>query len=148
MTVTLDAYAVIAYLRGEAASDRVAELLAKPTLVAAVNAAEVIDQLVRVWQRDRDDVEVALAMLGRTGLEIVDATETIAMAAGRLRATHYDRRSRPVSMADCFAAATALAAGDRLATSDPHLIDVLRAEGGEVVALPDCRGHTLRSTAP
>ena len=148
MTVVLDAYAVIADLRGDPASDQVAELLAEPTLLAAVNAAEVIEQLVRVWQRDRDDVEVALAMLGRTGLEIVDATETVAIDAGRLRAAHYDRRSRPVSMADCFAAATALAAGVRLATSDPHLIDVVRAEAGEVVALPDCRGQVLRSTAP
>ena len=35
MTVVLDAYAVIAYLRGEPASDQVAELLAEPTLLAA-----------------------------------------------------------------------------------------------------------------
>ncbi|MGH3501131.1 MAG: hypothetical protein ACRDQA_09615 [Nocardioidaceae bacterium] len=46
MTV-LDAYAVLAYLRDEVSADAVGELLRAPTTLSAVNATEVIDQLVR-----------------------------------------------------------------------------------------------------
>ena len=42
MTV-LDAYAVIAYLRGEPSADEVAELLQGPTILTSVNAAEVLE---------------------------------------------------------------------------------------------------------
>lgn len=141
MTIVVDAYAVIAYLRDEPASDQVADLLAGPTLLAAANAAEVMDQLVRVWHHDRDEVHVALALLGRTGMKIPDAGEVVALEAGRLRAQHYDKRSCSVSMADCFAAATALAADAALATSDPHLVALMLAENGKVFPLPDRRGH-------
>ena len=46
MTI-LDAYAVVAYLRGEPSSDEVAELLREPTQLTTVNAAEVCDQMTR-----------------------------------------------------------------------------------------------------
>ncbi len=62
MTV-LDAYAVLAYLRDEAGAEPVAELLRSPAVLSAVNAAEVIDQLVRVYDRDPDDVHADLAVL-------------------------------------------------------------------------------------
>ncbi|MGH3721967.1 MAG: hypothetical protein ACRDRI_24610 [Pseudonocardiaceae bacterium] len=48
MTV-LDAYAVISFLRDEVAADEVATLLRGPTLLPAVNQAEVIDQMVRTY---------------------------------------------------------------------------------------------------
>lgn len=127
MTVLVDAYAVIAYLRDEPASDQIEDLLRGPTLLAAVNAAEVMDQLVRVWHRDPDEVQVALALLGRSGTAIPDAGEETALEAGRLRAQHYDKRSCSVSTADCFAAATALAADAALATSDPRLVALMLA---------------------
>ncbi|MDP4013878.1 MAG: PIN domain-containing protein [Candidatus Nanopelagicales bacterium] len=141
MTVLVDAYAVIAYLRDEPASDQVADLLRGQTLLAAVNAAEIMDQMVRVWHQDPDDVQVALALLVRSGMTIPDAGEVTALEAGRLRARHYDKRSCCVSMADCFAAATALAAGVPLATSDPDLVALVLAENGKALPLPDGRGH-------
>ena len=141
MTVLLDAYAVIAYLRGEPAADDVAVLLKGPTVLAAVNAAEVVDQLVRVWNRELDDVLVALSLLNRSNMAITDATETTALQAGRLRSQYYDKRSCCVSMADCFAAATALAMDAALATSDPHLVLLMLQEGGRVHPLPDRQGR-------
>ena len=141
MTV-LDAYAVIAYLRDERGAAEVTTLLRAPTTLAAVNAAEVMDQMVRVWRQDSDEVEVALAMLARDGMTITDATASIAFEAGRLRATHYDKKLCSVSMADCFTAATALLGGRAVATSDPHLLAIMLAEKGKVHPLPARRGNS------
>ncbi len=66
MTV-LDAYAVIAYLRGESVADEVADILRAATVLSAANAAEIIDQLVRVHGRDADDVHGDLALLTYAG---------------------------------------------------------------------------------
>jgi len=137
----LDAYAVIAYLRGEPAADEVAELLVNPTVLSSVNAAEVMDQMARVWKHDPDEVEVTLAMLTRAGMVIRPAHPEIALCAGLLRARHYDRNTCSVSLADCFAAATALDAASALATSDPHLARLMADEGGFVHRLPDSRGN-------
>ncbi|WP_158240308.1 PIN domain-containing protein [Mycobacterium hubeiense] len=140
MTV-LDAYAVLAYFRAENAADEVAELLRKPTILSAVNAAEVIDQLVRVFGYDGDDVHADLALLAKSGLMIEAVVPDIGLQAGRLRARHYHRERMPVSMADCVAAATALSHRLPLATSDPALARLVRAEGGQVHGLPDSDGR-------
>lgn len=140
MTV-LDAYAVVAYLRGEPAAAEVAELLRGESALATTNAAEVVDQMVRVWGRPADDVEGDLAVLSATGLRICALDAELAIAAGRLRARHYRRVTCAVSMADCVAAATALWLDRPLATSDPALAAVVRAEAGRVVGLADSRGH-------
>jgi PIN domain nuclease of toxin-antitoxin system len=129
MTV-LDAYAVIAYLRGEKAADAVATLLESPTWLSAVNAAEVMDQLVRVDGHDRDEVEIRLATLQVSGMTVCPISDDLGIAAGALRARHYHQRNCNVSLADCFAAATALGLNKPIATADPHLLDLVTAEGG------------------
>lgn len=139
MTV-LDAYAVLAYMRGEDAADEVAQLLREPTILSAVNAAEVVDQLVRVHGRDADDVHADLALLTQVGMEVAPLSFDGAVSAGRLRAKHYHRQNSPVSLADCVAGATALARRQPLATSDPALADLVRAEDGDVHALADSSG--------
>ena len=139
MTV-LDAYALLAFLRGEPCADEVAALLRRPTTLSAVNATEIVDQLVRVYQRDPDDVHADLALLANEQLEIAPVTAELGLHAGRLRAEHYHREHAAVSLADCVAAATALAAGRSLATSDPALAALVRTEGGDVHPLPDSNG--------
>lgn len=139
MTV-LDAYAVLAYLRGEPCADEVARLLRKPTVLTAANAAEVLDQLVRVYQRNADDVHADLALLANTGLEIIAVAPEQGLGAGRLRARHYHRRRCAVSLADCFAAAAAIPTRRPLATADPALAALVRAEGGTVHPLADSSG--------
>lgn len=139
MTV-LDAYAVIAYLRGEPCADEVAVLLRVPTVLTAANAAEVLDQLIRIYHRDADDVHADVALLANAGMEVVPVTADVGLLAGRLRAKHYHRERAAVSLADCIAAAAALSKQTTLATSDPALASLMRAEDGEVHALPDSQG--------
>ena len=136
----LDAYAVLAYLRAEPCADQVATLLRTPTVITAANAAEVLDQLVRVYQRDPDDVHADLALLANAGMDIAAVTADQALAAGRLRARHYNRDSCAVSLADCLAAATALGREAPLATSDPALAALIRGEGGKIHSLADSKG--------
>jgi PIN domain nuclease of toxin-antitoxin system len=136
----LDAYAVLAYLRGEPCADEVAGLLRDPTVLTAANAAEVLDQLVRVYKRDPDDVHADIGLLANAGMEIIAVTPQQGLSAGRLRARHYHRQRCAVSLADCIAAAAALATLRPLATSDPALAGMLRAEGGAVHPLADSQG--------
>lgn len=140
MTV-LDAYAVLAYLRDEAAAEAVGELLTTPTMLTTVNAAEVFDQLVRVYGRNPDDVEADLALLAHTGMELTSVSAETGILAGRLRAWHYHRERMAVSLADCVAAAIALSTNYPLATADPPLANLVRAEQGKIYALPDTTGH-------
>ncbi len=139
MTV-LDAYAVLAYLRAEPCADQVATLLRTPTVITAANAAEVLDQLVRVYQRDPDDVHADLALLANAGMDIAAVTADQALAAGRLRARHYHRERCAVSLADCLAAAAALGREAPLATSDPALAALIRGEDGKIHSLADSKG--------
>lgn len=140
MTV-LDAYAVEAYLRGEPAGEEVAELLRSPTLLSAVNAAEVVDHLVRLYGRDPDDVHADLALLSYAGMQMPAVTADVGFLAGRLRARHYHRQHMAVSLADCVAAAAALTRRRALATPDPALAALVRAEAGTVHPLPDNAGR-------
>jgi PIN domain nuclease of toxin-antitoxin system len=139
--IVLDAYAVIAYLRGEPSAGEVAELLHGPTILTSVNAAEVLDQMVRVFDADPDGLEADLALLSHAGMTVQAVTHELGMEAGRIRARRHHRDRAAISLADCVAASAALATGRPLATADPALAAVLRAEGGEVHALPDSKGN-------
>jgi predicted nucleic acid-binding protein len=136
----LDAYAVISYLRDEAPAKEVAELLREPTVLTSVNAAEIRDQMVRVFGADPDGLEADLALLSHTGMTVLAVTGELGMEAGRIRARRYHRERAAVSLADCVAASAALAGYGPLATSDPALATIVRAEGGEVHALLDSSG--------
>lgn len=138
MTI-LDAYAVVGFLVEEPVAGEVEDLLPEGTFSAA-NAAEVVDRLVRLHSLTADDVEAELAALAEGGLRIVEVGPAIGLSAGKLRARHH-RERRPVSLADCLAAATALARKEPLATADPSLAALVREEGGTVIALPDSAGH-------
>ena len=137
----LDAFALVAYLRGELAADEVAEILREASVLSAANAAEVIDQLVRIHGRDADDVHGDLALLTHAGMQVAAVTPEIGLAAGHLRARHYHRNAMAVSLADCIAAATALSLDHPLATADPALAALVRAEGGRVRGLVDSNGR-------
>lgn len=138
MTI-LDAYAVIAYLRGEGASSEVRLLLdAGGAALTAVGVAEVLDHLVRLVHVDEENATLDLAQLGL--LDGIAVDSAIGVAAGRLRARHYHRTRCAVSMADCIAACSAHVRSEPLATSDPHLLDVCHAEGVAAVVLAGSDG--------
>jgi predicted nucleic acid-binding protein len=139
--IVLDAYAVIAYFRAEPCGPEVAQLLREPTQLTAVNAAEICDQMTRVYGSDPDTIEADLALLTLAGMSIVPVTAEVAIEAGRIRARRYHRQHVAVSPADCVAAATALLGGHTLATADPALAVVTRVEGGTIYPLPDSKGQ-------
>lgn len=140
MKAVLDAYAVIAALVGERARTEVQPLL-KAGVVGAPNLAEVIDVCVRVHGNDEPAVRERLGWLTTGGLEIAPLESALALTAGSLRARHYHRQRCPISHGDCFALALARQRQLPLATADPDLAAVTRAEGVEVIGLPDSRGR-------
>jgi predicted nucleic acid-binding protein len=89
---------------------------------------------------DEEEAVLDLAQLGLAEAHAVDGD--LASRSGRLRARHYHRQDRAISLADCVAAEVARQVGSPLATSDPHLLDTCHAEGIAYLALPDARGAT------
>jgi rRNA-processing protein FCF1 len=70
----------------------------------------------------------------------VAASREHATRAADIRARHYHWRDRDLSLADCFVIAAARP-GDAVATSDSAVAHVARAEGLDVLALPNARGR-------
>jgi uncharacterized protein with PIN domain len=139
--VVLDAYPVVALLRGEPCAVEVAALVRQRSAVmSAVTVAEVTDVLVRVFGQDAERVAAVLeSLLDETIAVEVPGTEA-ATRAGLIRARWYQPRVREVSLGDCFVLATAQS-GDVIATADPVIADVARAEALGVEALPDSSGR-------
>lgn len=134
MTI-LDAYAVLAFLKNETAASEVEVLVtAGGTSLTVVGLAEVLDHLIRIGGADEEDASLDIAQLGLD--DPLPVGEKVAAAAGRLRARHYHRTRRPVSLADCLAAEVARSQQRSLATSDPALLDVCHDEGIAVIVLP------------
>lgn len=136
--VVLDSFAAIALLTGEPAASQVLALLGDARLVST-GVAEVIDRLVRVHGQSEEEVALDLAELGLLDALPVDAVD--GLGAGLLRAHHYHRSRRAVSLADCVVGQVARRAGASVATADPHLLDLCDAEGIATVALPDASGR-------
>jgi len=135
----LDAYAVIAFLRDEPAADDVAALMRSDDVsLTAVGLGEVVNHLIRLAGVDEDDVFLDLAELGLHDALPIDAQA--AGWAGLLRARYYHRTRCAVSMADCLAATAAHDHAVPLATSDPHLLDLCRAERIDTIVLPSTDG--------
>lgn len=138
MTV-LDAYAVIALLRGESAAAAVEATVNRgEAALTSVGVGEVLDHLIRLAGADEEEAALDVAQLGL--LDGIVVTAQFGGAAGRLRARHYHRTRCAVSMADCIAAETARSLGEALATADPHLLDVCHAENIDYVVLPQSDG--------
>lgn len=135
---TLDAFAVIALLKGEPAAGQVRGIIERGgCALTTFGVAEIVDHLVRIVGVTDEDAVLDLAQLDLDppiGLDDVTAT-----MAALLRARHYHRKNRAVSLADCVVAQAARAADAAVATSDPHLLDLCQDEGIEVIALPDSR---------
>ncbi len=140
MTV-LDSFAVLALLKGEPASGAVRQLILHgDATLTALGVAEVIDHLVRLAGASEDEAALDLAQLDLLHGAPVDAA--VALHAGILRARHYHRRERAVSLADCVLAAMARALDDTVATADPPLLALCRDEHIATLPLPDSSGAT------
>ena len=137
--IILDAYAVLAFLKDEPAALEVQELIeGEEAALTLLGIAEVLDRLVRRAGIDEEEAWLDLVQLGLAAPPALDAQ--LAARAGLLRARHYDRRTRAISLADCVAAETARRLDASLATADLPLLDTCEAEGIAVIALPDSQG--------
>ena len=140
--IILDAYAVLALLHDEHAALQVQELIERDedAALTVLGISEVLDYLVHRLGAEEDVATLDLIALGLADPPALDPA--LAASAGLLRARHYDRRTRAISLADCVAVETARRLGASLATADPPLLDTCVAEGIAVIALPDSRGVT------
>lgn len=137
----LDAYAVLALLKGEPAAPLVQQVLESgEASLTVLGVAEVVDHLVRLGGASDEDAALDLAQLGLAEPAPLDAD--VALRAGLLRARHYHRSDRAVSLADCVAAESARAAAVPLASTDPHLLDLCCDEEIGLLVLPDSQGRT------
>ncbi len=135
----LDAYAVIGLLAGEPVADDVDVLVRRSDCrMTTLGVAEVIDRMARLYDAEPDEVAVDIATLGLESPTPLDAATSV--LAGRLRAQHYHRTTRAVTIADCVLAATARVTGEPLATSDPHLLGLCHDEGILAIPLPGSDG--------
>jgi PIN domain nuclease of toxin-antitoxin system len=134
--IVLDAYALVAHLRDESAAPAVRTMLREGGCVmSAVNLTEVLDHLARV--RRVDDRRLRSAMSGLLGglVEVLPVDESIAWRAASIRARHYHRSERDLSLADCILIASA-GPEDTIATADAHVATTARSEGIDVRKLP------------
>ncbi|HXF71163.1 MAG TPA: PIN domain-containing protein [Actinomycetota bacterium] len=132
----LDAYALISFLVGGPATDQVRGFLwGGGTALATANLAEVLDVARRVHGLPIDRAWEVLEPLFDGTLAPVPLDVGVARRAAEVRARHYHRSARPISLADAVLVASAQP-GDRIATADPDVLAVATAEGIGTVALP------------
>lgn len=139
--VVLDAAALIALMKNEPAASAVGDLLLGSTVMSSVNYYEVIDHLLRIVRVDQDWIDLHMAPVLHTSLQVVAPDAQLAEGAAHVRAVRYHPRDCPISLADSFSIATAISANAPLATSDPAIISVLAAIDHQAIALPNSRGE-------
>ena len=133
--VALDTSAVLALFLDEPFAEAVlASLRSSPARMSTVNLAEVVDVLVRAHGGLPGAVVSSVEDFASSVVQPVAPTLELALRAGELRAQLFDRRSRRLSLADCFVLATA-EGGDRVITGDRTLADAARATGLDVISL-------------
>jgi uncharacterized protein with PIN domain len=139
--VVVDTGPIVSVMLGDPAAAEVSSALdGRECSVSVVNVAEVLDVLIRVHRAPVNDASEALDRFLADVARPIPATRPLAERAALLRARHYHRRDRDVSLADCFAIAAAMPDAE-VATSDTAIARVARAEGLGVIALPNARGR-------
>jgi PIN domain nuclease of toxin-antitoxin system len=138
----LDAYAIVALVIEEPAGAEVEEIIRSgECAVVVTNLAEAIFTVRRTHRWTLEQTSAVLDPMFLTGvLRIVSSSEEDAWQGAELRVKHYDRKTRAVSLADCFLLAHGLAADDVIATADQPLASAAAEEGVRVIGLPDTTG--------
>ncbi len=134
--ILLDAYALIAFLVGGPATAQVRRILREGGVgVATANIAEALDVSQRLYRLPVPRATEILEPLFEGPLVAIDLDRDVARRAAEIRAEHYHRSTRPISLADAALIASAKS-GDRIATSDPDVLAVAREKKLATVALP------------
>ena len=120
--IVFDSWAVIAYLEGESAAEKVANHIADahesdiPMFICVVNAGEVWYIIAR--ETSIADADRSITELRHLGVEFVDADWPLAHDAGIYKSRHK------MAFADCFSAALAKQKKALLLTGDPEFKQV------------------------
>ena len=134
MTI-LDAYAVVAFLTGGPAAPQVRAILREGD--AAVATANLCEALYVSERRAgipvRRVMEVLDPLLG-TAISMLALDLRLARRAADIRVIHYNRATRPISLADAILIASA-AHEDAIATADPDVLAVAAEEHLQTVRL-------------
>lgn len=132
----LDAYALVAFMVGGPATPQVRAILREgDAAVATANLAETLDVSQRLYGLPIARAMEILEPLLEGPLTLVALDLEVARRAAEIRAGHYHRSTRPLSLADAVLIASAKP-GDRIATADPHVLAVAREEKIEPLELP------------
>ena len=123
----LDASALLALLKEEAGAGKVADAIAASRMTS-VNYAEVVSHFIHAGM-PADEVD---AMLHPLPMAIVDADQTLATIAGRLRAATAEAG---LSLGDRFCLALALRDGLPALTADKTWRTVADAAGVKVLVI-------------
>ena len=104
----LDAYALVAFLVGGPATAQVRGLLREgDAMVATANLAEALDVSQRVYGLPITRAVEILDTLFEGSLGTMPLDIIIARKAAEIRAAHYHRSTRPISLADAILLASA-----------------------------------------
>ncbi|MDX6651279.1 MAG: ribonuclease VapC [Solirubrobacterales bacterium] len=124
--VCLDSWAVLAWLDGEEpAAGRVqAEIDRGRPGISWVNLVEIHYRLIRDHGRESAD---------QTLDDLRDALEEELPGVERMREVARLKAEHPIALGDCFAIATATAAGSALITGDPEIVERAPALTCEVI---------------
>jgi predicted nucleic acid-binding protein len=120
--IVFDSWAIIAYLEGEPAAQKVADHIADahdddtPLFISVVNAGEVWYIIAR--ETTISEADRSILQLRQLGIEFVDANWTLAHDAGNYKSKHK------MSFADSFAAALAKQKRAVLLTGDAEFKQV------------------------
>jgi PIN domain nuclease of toxin-antitoxin system len=132
----LDAYALIAFLVGGPATAHVRAILREgDAAVATTNLVEVLDVSQRLYGVPIARTVEILEPLFEGPLLLVPLDSALARRAAEIRARHYDRSTRPISLADAVLIGSA-GSHDRIATADPDVLAVAKVEKLASIALP------------
>lgn len=117
----MDAFALMAYLNGEPAAQRVREILADGEkgkchiYMSIINLGEVLYNLERNYGLGR--AQDALAVIQSLAIEVLPADDQTVFAAAHIKANH------PVSYADAFVIVAAQKLDGIVMTGDPEFHD-------------------------
>lgn len=134
--ILLDAYALVALMAEEPATEKVRELLSEEgAAITTANLAEAAYILERKHDFAVERFRTRLAAVPAKVLRVVPLDERQTWRAAQLRVAHYHRTKCPLSLADCVLLAS-VGPDDRLATADPHVLAAADREGLATVPLP------------
>lgn len=115
-TIVLDSWAIMAYLEGEPAAERVAEIIADahedgvPLMMSVVNAGEVWYIVAR--RTNTAEADRTIQLMQEIGIKFVEADWPLTKIAAEFKVKGN------ISYADCFAAALAKQQKAALITGD------------------------------